>query len=525
MRILIVDDDIATVDAILCTIDWEALGVEAVDTAYSAAQARRILQNGQIDLMVSDIEMPQGSGLELLSWVRERELPVECLLLTCHERFDYAASAVKLSAVDYLTKPFDAGIMTLSLKRAIARVRENKRLLEGSRYGEWRSQNPRHEELSFWRSLLSEAAERDEHQLGSELEARALPFTAQARFRLVTACVSEYDRPMHELGRELLFYILENAFSRCLCGQEENRRVVRHLGSSGLWLFIAADDQPDSELLARCQSAISACADTARVRVTCCVGDAAPLPMLGSGLAAMQALVERSVAYYGQAFLESEQVAGDGETSVLDAGRLSAMLTSRDKVAVLNAIKQALGVRAAMRTLSERTLYLMKQELMQAVYAYLAQAGVQAATLFQDEASIRLSELACRSAVDTLRFANYLLEHAFAREDEHLRSSALTEKIDTYLRKHYREDIGRAELAAEFHLAGEYLAKLYKKKTGKTFKDTLREYRMEQAKRLLRDPDVLISDVAAEAGYDNFSYFSTLFKKETGLTPQEYRRG
>ncbi len=65
---------------------------------------------------------------------------------------------------------------------------------------------------------------------------------------------------------------------------------------------------------------------------------------------------------------------------------------------------------------------------------------------------------------------------------------------------------------------------MYKKKTGKNIKDYINEYRLEQAKELLNDSRVRVSDVAAEVGYSNFSYFSTLFKKYTGLTPNEYRQ-
>ena len=94
MRLLIVDDDIPTVEAIREAVDWESIGITDIDTAYSAAQARHILKQGHTDIIISDIEMPQGSGLNLLSWVRAQGLDVEVLFLTCHERFDYAKSAL-----------------------------------------------------------------------------------------------------------------------------------------------------------------------------------------------------------------------------------------------------------------------------------------------------------------------------------------------------------------------------------------------------------------------------------------------
>ena len=238
----------------------------------------------------------------------------------------------------------------------------------------------------------------------------------------------------------------------------------------------------------------------------------------------LQTMVERNVAFFGQAFTTGEAIASGEESQVLEIDRLKNLLLRYDKVALLNTLKEALASRTALKTLSERTLYLIQQEFLQAVYAYLADAGVQATRLFADENSVRLSEQACRSSLDMIRWANYLIERTFAYEDEMRKTGSLVERINKYIHEHFQENLGRNEIAAEFHLAPEYLAKLYKKKTDQSLKDAIREYRVEQAKRMLRDPDVRVSDVAGAVGFDNFSYFSTIFKKETGETPQEYRR-
>ena len=79
MNICIVDDDKYVVEKIVNGIDWKKWDIEGVYTAYNSRQAREILSTLQVDILLSDIEMPQGSGLELLEWVREQKLPVECI--------------------------------------------------------------------------------------------------------------------------------------------------------------------------------------------------------------------------------------------------------------------------------------------------------------------------------------------------------------------------------------------------------------------------------------------------------------
>ena len=74
MNILLVDDDRFIIKALQETIHWEALGIEQVYTASSLSQAQAIIQSHPIALMISEIEMPQGSGLDLLAWVRQKNM-------------------------------------------------------------------------------------------------------------------------------------------------------------------------------------------------------------------------------------------------------------------------------------------------------------------------------------------------------------------------------------------------------------------------------------------------------------------
>lgn len=535
MRLLIVDDDMAVVDAMMSSIDYQSLGIDEVCPAYSVAQARALIDKKPADIVVSDIEMPMESGLELLSWMRSNGCDTEFILLTCHEKFDYAASALKLNAAEYLTKPYDAQIMELTLRKTIAKVVQKQQRRESSRHDEWFMKNLREEQLYFWVFLFSGVLRQDRERLRCEIEARGLPIDVQAGYRLVVTRLTGYQRQLEELGEELFFFALENQHSRILCGQEENCRVVRRarggdahggVATSGeLWLLSVAEGAEDAELKRRCDALISACASAVKAELTCIIGEQCHIEELARKAEELEQLVRRSVAYYGQAFFEAD-AAGlpRDESQILDIDRLAQLLGARDGNGLMNYLKTVLKRKTENKTLDERGLYLIKQELVQAVYAELMRSGIQATRLFHDENSIRLADSASHSTVDMLRYAGYLLERTFASEEELENSATLISKIRAYIQEHYQEDIGRGEIAAQFHLAPEYLSKLYRRRTGKYLKDDIREYRMERAKQLLQNEEVLVSDVAGAVGIDNFSYFSTLFRKHTGMSPNEYRR-
>lgn len=82
MRILIVDDDTAIIEVIRDTVDWDKLGIDEIDVAYDAQGARESLTDKAADIVISDIEMPGESGLDLLKWFRDEEMPGKFLLLT-----------------------------------------------------------------------------------------------------------------------------------------------------------------------------------------------------------------------------------------------------------------------------------------------------------------------------------------------------------------------------------------------------------------------------------------------------------
>ena len=69
--VLIVDDDQPTVDAIASAVHWAEMGIGTVLRAYNIDQAKQIITTRTVDLIISDIEMPKGSGLDLLHWYRQ----------------------------------------------------------------------------------------------------------------------------------------------------------------------------------------------------------------------------------------------------------------------------------------------------------------------------------------------------------------------------------------------------------------------------------------------------------------------
>lgn len=92
-----------------------------------------------------------------------------------------------------------------------------------------------------------------------------------------------------------------------------------------------------------------------------------------------------------------------------------------------------------------------------------------------------------------------------------------------YLERHYADpEIGADAVAGHLGISRDHLRHVFKEETGHTVLDRLTEIRMEQAKRLLADGALKIYEIAERVGYRNGQYFSQVFRKQTGMNPNEY---
>ena len=119
MNLLIIDDEYYIVQGLLSMIEKEEVGIDQIFTAYSAEQGRKILQREEIDLLLVDVEMPKETGLELLEQLRSDGINTTTIILSGHQRFDYAQEAIRYHCFNYLLKPIGKQNLNHELSRAV----------------------------------------------------------------------------------------------------------------------------------------------------------------------------------------------------------------------------------------------------------------------------------------------------------------------------------------------------------------------------------------------------------------------
>lgn len=134
MNLLIVEDEIETVNGIMTGVCWEHLCLDSVRSAHLVETAMEKYREEPADIVLCDIEMPDGSGLDFLEWVETQNPKTVCMIMTCHEEFDYAWRAVSLRARAYIVKPLLYEELEAKLLEVIEEIRMKK---ENDRYQEF----------------------------------------------------------------------------------------------------------------------------------------------------------------------------------------------------------------------------------------------------------------------------------------------------------------------------------------------------------------------------------------------------
>jgi YesN/AraC family two-component response regulator len=119
-KLIIVDDEPNVVSGIKSVIDWASNNIEVCATANDGKEALDIIRRMSPDIVLTDIKMPNMTGLELIQKLNEDNLSAKIIFLSGYDNFDYARMALRYGACDYLLKP----CMPEEILKSVLKVKE-----------------------------------------------------------------------------------------------------------------------------------------------------------------------------------------------------------------------------------------------------------------------------------------------------------------------------------------------------------------------------------------------------------------
>ena len=524
MNILIVDDQPNVISSLKSGINWSELNITNIYTALDAQEARECILSYNIDILLTDIEMPVENGLSLLRWCRNNGYNFECIFLTSHANFFYAQEAIQLGSFDYLLQPVRYDDVERTIKKTITRILEKKQNKDYMKYGKIAFSKKNHLLKGLFDDVLS-GKDADINEIFSVMKELNFPITLDSpvyllqvdilRWHSIPLSFTEWKDQSYEILNQIFSHTQHYILSYCpdkasmiaLIYNPENTlipdesyhtkinrvytQLTRHLGCScAIYTAIASHF-----------TEFSICAQKIRqMRVN-------------------NVSLNKGIFFFSQQ--EQTLTITHCSKKLLECFTLY-MINNQAQKAEQEALfyLQKLNMESK---LNYDTLLAFCREYQQAAYDAAKEQNLPLASLPSYEEFINPYE----NRIMTLESVSDYLKQLTTFFQNHLEGNPSTQdlfsKIDTYIQNNLDSSLTCVEVAKAVYLSPDYITRILQREKGMTLKEYITQSKMMTARNLLRSTNLPISLIAAKIGYSNFSHFSKVYKKMIGTTPSSER--
>jgi len=524
MNILLVDDEAPAIDGTLAAVEWKQLGVNETFTAFSKAEAQEIFNTEQVDIMICDIEMPQGSGIELLTWVREHHPETEAIFLTAHADFKYAQQAIQLGCVDYVLKPIQSDELEDVLNVAISQINQRKKSLQYRQYGKFWLQNKPLVIERFWLDVLKGGILPNLEAIRSAAKELSIHLHDES---LVLPIMVKVQRWYKDLSIKE-----ENKFQTELCDVTEDfiEAIINEASvfpvEQGILVGISEVSNAELDMTSlklKLESLIVHCNQRFFCDISIYVGEPALIVDLGARMDHLKTMDQNNVSYSNRVFLPERKIYPSINVDLPDFNVWLKMMAEGLKDSLHDEVDRYQQFLQTQSGADAQFLIQFHQDFLQMVYVVLQEKGIQAHQLFNDTRSQELSMKAIRMVTDLFTWVHYVIDKACDYIKDVELSYSIMDKVKQYVSQNIHEKLTREEIANFVYLHPDYLTRIVKKETGMPIIQYIQQQRVALAKELLIKTDMPVSEIAMQVGYMHFSQFSKIFKRHIDMTPIQFR--
>lgn len=512
-KVMLVDDEILIRENIRACVDWEKEGFIYCGDASDGEVALPLIEKWMPDILITDIKMPFMNGLELSSIVRQKMPDIKIIILSGHDEFHYAQSALRLGVEDYCLKPVSSADLIQLLQGVSERIDRDQRDKKKFSYtGD---------------KLLSDLCG------GLVGTAQAIEAAAHMRLNLSARyyAVVVFDlrfTDMESTENPLLVQKIDAALSLQL---EKMADSFFYRRSRTEMVWIVKGDVEET-LRVRVQESVNKLQNDLKAGLQC---------DLTIGMGGVHERLQGIHASYLEAeenknWLRMNQLkSSDTEGNSFEASAGTVLL---DRNSMVDFMKIGTGADAR-AFISEFASELASIPWKNSLYGYyllndLSLEMVHAAKQCfgtEEDPSRLIEELQHNikqigSFEDCLGYLEFLLENLWEwRSEGSAKYGDLISKVKQYISEHYNNDqLSLQDIARQLGVSPSHMSKVFSQETGQTMTEFLTGTRIRKAMELLKTTRQKTFEIAFEVGYNDQHYFSNLFKKVTGMTPMEYRR-
>lgn len=510
---IIVDDEPLIRKGLLKKIHSFSLELAFAGEADNGADALELIHKLNPDIIFTDMRMPEMDGKSLMRIIHRQYPDKKIIVISGHSDFDYMKEAISAKVVSYLLKPFSREEIHRTLEQAIEAIEKDR---------------------SIQQEVVSKAAETELISYRADIQSLLsliigihhrdkLPSFQSARLKDVLAASSHILLTLYAPAPIVQERIEDHHDYLYIPHSQSDKLAFMLLSYSGA--------ESDEAMLSHARQTAELIIDTVSVRKGSegCIGISTIITDFNMLYQAhhetISALDQRSITDFGRYYLYNKHISSpevllwdrtDELLFLIESGQ-----TARVQELMLDFfafyIRQPAVSLAQLKEQCRNIIQEVKKML--SIYLQTQADGSPSSSL---ESVLNIS-----FDLDSIR--QYMLTVLVStsdllKENSSYSSDNVIDNIKTYIHKNYTKDLTLEKVSSLFYLNPSYLSFLFKEKTAQNFTDYINQLRIEQAKSLLKLSDDKVYRIAKQLGYDNPKYFFRVFKKMTGITPEEFRK-
>lgn len=523
-KILLVDDEDKIREGIRKAINWKAMGVEKVITAPNGIEAWELYQLYKPDLVITDIRMPGMDGIELSKKIYEMSDKVRLIYLSAYSDFDYAMNAIKLGINDYVLKPANVSELT-------ERINSILKEIEKEEYEE--SVNSHFEKL-YKENLIRDVVEGNikSPDMIKEGMLKFYQFDALGKMAVLVFEIDHYFSDVQTRYAEDLQFmkahiktVICNALAVNFKGQNLEAQDKENQ-IAFVQKVISGEEINFRQRIANVHASINKDLSVNNsITVSAGVSLAGKMEDIADKYKDCRSILGKKFYDGPGILLVSDSPYTFGKTELISdefkAGESIEHQDLNDLPAYLDSMFQEAIRCEAEPELVRKACYQIRDVWI----ASINRTKEQFELWFADD----LEFLCGNHRYDTYLEYRHWLEAVYSiivskMSDPVNYSSVIIEAVK-YIQHCYAEDLNVSRVAEKVGITPNYFSHLFKKEMGIAFSEYLNKIRIIAAKKMLKEPLLMGYEVADKVGFQNYHYFTKVFKRMEGVSPSEFKKG
>ncbi len=520
-KVFIVDDEVIVREGIRSKINWDNTEFSLAGEAADGEIALSMIQDIKPDILITDIKMPFMDGLELARMVKKMQPWIRIIILSGHDEFEYAKKAISIGIDDYLLKPFTAEEIIASLRKAAMQIdKERKQLSDMTEMKEALKTKERLVQKEFLSDLVHGVMDmsvvmQKSQELNIDLIARYYKIFVSKidknsenskSFQELCSLLNSYS----ESWEQVICFFLHTNCMVCIVKSNTKKELEENVYSTAETIEHIVKTNSDC-------SVITAIGKTVE-----------HLSLLPESYDDAKKIIEISNYRNQNRIISSDDLQLNGR-ELLEL-KENDPLVDRLKYAGKNEVSAI--IEESMQLISKNpgqfqvfASYLLV-DLIFAVSKLVESLGGDIKEIKPEIVQRNFVEDAVLDEENFKQKVKSILNFALEFRDSKMtgRYGDVILKAKEYIDKNYADQNTTLTTVAEVVcLSPNHFSTIFSQECKTTFIEYLTNVRIENAKRLIRETDMKGYDIAYECGFSDPHYFSYIFKKNTGLSPREFK--